>query len=184
MKFQVTRSRERLDWYFTRSKKRLELNGNVFHCFNEVETLKELSSRPNSFFNEVDIEDELSLGELVSFFKELDTRKMNATPETLFHCLRSLTQENELCSGELVSFFKELDTRKRTLLRRAFITSNKKSWNPRGSHLMGEKHLGIYDFLFIMIKVLRSIVLFLVSSSSKKETSSSEQSSFFLCQAP
>ena len=58
VKVQVTRSRERLDWDFTRSKQRLELNGNVFHCFNEVDTLKELSSDT-----------------LVSFFKELDTRQ-------------------------------------------------------------------------------------------------------------
>ena len=37
---------------------RLELNRNMFHCFNEVDTLKELSS-----------------GHLVSWFKELDTRQ-------------------------------------------------------------------------------------------------------------
>ena len=35
---------KRLDWYFTRTYERLELNGNVFHYFNEVDTLKELSS--------------------------------------------------------------------------------------------------------------------------------------------
>ena len=45
---------ERLDWDFTRSDQRLELNRNVFHYFNKVDTLKELSSR-----------------HLVSFFKEL-----------------------------------------------------------------------------------------------------------------
>ena len=58
VKVQVTRSRGRLDWDFTRTYQRLKLNENVFHCFNEVDTLKELSS-----------------GHLVSFFKELDTRK-------------------------------------------------------------------------------------------------------------
>ena len=58
VKVQITRSRERLDWDFTRSYQRLELNRNVFHCFNEVDTLKELSS--DTF---------------VSFFKKLDTRQ-------------------------------------------------------------------------------------------------------------
>ena len=77
VKVQVTRSRERLDWDFTRTYQRLELNGNVFHCFNEVDTLKELSSE-----------------DLVSYFKELDTRKQN------------------MLHQELVSFFKDLDTRK------------------------------------------------------------------------
>ena len=41
--------KERLDWDFTRSDQRLELNRNVFHCFNEVDTLKELSSRHPCF---------------------------------------------------------------------------------------------------------------------------------------
>ena len=76
MKVQVTRSRERLDWDFTRTYQRLELNGNVFHCFNEVDTLKELSSDDLvSFFNEVDPEDKLSSEHLVSIFNELNTRK-------------------------------------------------------------------------------------------------------------
>ena len=89
MNVQITRSRERLDWDFTRSYQRLELNRKVFHCFD---TLKELSSDDLvSFFNEVDTEDKLSLEHIVSF-------------------LTSLTQEKELCSDELVSFFKELDT--------------------------------------------------------------------------
>ena len=52
------RSRERLAWDFMRFDQRLELNGNVFHFFNEVDTLKELSS-----------------DDFVSFFKELDTIK-------------------------------------------------------------------------------------------------------------
>ena len=69
------RPTERLDWDFTRYNQRLELNRNVFHCFNEVDTLKEPSSWPTSFFNEVDIENELSFEELVSVFKELNTRK-------------------------------------------------------------------------------------------------------------
>ena len=58
VKVQVTRSRDRLDWDFTRSYQRLKLNRKVFHCFNKVDTLKELSSDT-----------------LVSFFKELDTRQ-------------------------------------------------------------------------------------------------------------
>ena len=67
VKVQVTRSRERLDWDFTRSYQRLELNGNVFHCFNEVDTLKELSS-----------------GHLFSWFKELDTRKRTMLQQPCF----------------------------------------------------------------------------------------------------
>ena len=58
VKVQITRPRDRFDWDFTRTYQRLELNRNVFHCFNEVDTLKELSS-----------------GNLVSWFKELCTRK-------------------------------------------------------------------------------------------------------------
>ena len=100
--------RERLDWDFTRSEQRLELNENMFHCFNEVDTLKELSSWCNSFFNEVYIKDEPS-------------------------------------SWHLVSFFKELDTRKWTMLQWPFTMTNKISWIPRGSHLMGEKHLENQD---------------------------------------
>ena len=70
------RPRERLDWDFTRSKQRLELNRKVFHYFNEVDTLKELSSNELvSFFNEVDTKDKLSSKHLVSFLRELDTRK-------------------------------------------------------------------------------------------------------------
>ena len=95
VKVQVTRSRERLDWYFTITKQRLELNENVFHCFNEVDTLKELSS-----------------DELVSFFKELDTRRRNVLQTPCFIFLRSLTQDKERCSYDLVSIFKELDIRR------------------------------------------------------------------------
>ena len=58
VKVQITRLRKRLDWYFTRTYQRLELNRNVFHYFNEVDTLKELSSE-----------------HLVSWFKELGTRQ-------------------------------------------------------------------------------------------------------------
>ena len=77
MKVQVTRSRERLDWDFTRSKKRLELNRNVFHYFNEVDTLKELSSgHLVSWFKELDTrQGTLLRSDPVSFFKELDTGK-------------------------------------------------------------------------------------------------------------
>ena len=67
VKVQITRSRERLDWDFTRSKQRLELNKNVFHYFNEVDTLKELSS-----------------GHLVSWIKELDTRKQTMLQPACF----------------------------------------------------------------------------------------------------
>ena len=78
MKVQITRSRERLDWDFTRSKQRLELNRNVFHYFNEVDTLKELSSDDLvSFFKELDTRKEPCSENLVSFFKELDTRQGN-----------------------------------------------------------------------------------------------------------
>ena len=35
---------KRLDWDFMRTYQTLELNMNVFHYFNEVDTLKELSS--------------------------------------------------------------------------------------------------------------------------------------------
>ena len=82
---------------------------------------------------------------------------MNHPWDTLFHFLRSLTQENELCFDDLVSFFKELDTRKRTRsdelvsffkdldTRKGTILqldpmNFKRSWLPRGSHLMGEEH--------------------------------------------
>ena len=54
----ITRSGERLDWDSMRSNQRLELNGKVGSFFNEVDTVKELSSL-----------------ELVSFFKELNRRK-------------------------------------------------------------------------------------------------------------
>ena len=36
----ITRSRERLNWDFMRSNQNLEWNRNVFHCFFEVDTLK------------------------------------------------------------------------------------------------------------------------------------------------
>ena len=76
VKVQITRSRERLDWDFMRSYERLELNGNVFHCFNEVDTLKELSS--DTLFHglrSLAQDKELCSDNLVSFFKELDTRQ-------------------------------------------------------------------------------------------------------------
>ena len=63
LKVQFMRLRKRLDWHFTRSDQRLELNRNVFHCFNEVDTLKELS-----------------FWDLVSFFRELVTRKTGHAP--------------------------------------------------------------------------------------------------------
>ena len=94
VKVQITRSRERLDWDFTRSKQRLELNGNVFHYFNEVDTLKELSS--NTSFHglgSLTQDQELCSDNLVSFFKELDTRQGTLLRQTLFHFLRSLTQK-------------------------------------------------------------------------------------------
>ena len=60
-----------------RSEQRLELNGNLFHCFNEVDTLKELSSDTLvSFFKELDTrQGTLVRLDPVSFFKELDTGK-------------------------------------------------------------------------------------------------------------
>ena len=51
-----------------RSYQRLELNKKVFHCFNELDTIKELSSDDLvSFFNEVDTKDTL-----VSFLHKLE----------------------------------------------------------------------------------------------------------------
>ena len=59
----------------------------MFHYFNEVDTLKELSSDDLvSFFNEVDIEDKLSSEDLVSFFNELDTRKKTLLRRACFIC--------------------------------------------------------------------------------------------------
>ena len=69
------------------------------------------------FLRSLTQENEPCFDDLVSFFKELDTRQGTLLRHTLFHFLRILTQENELCSDDLVSFFKELDTRKRTVLR-------------------------------------------------------------------
>ena len=113
------------------------------------------------FIRSLTQENELCSNDLVSFFKELDTRK-GTLLHSLFHFLRSLTQENELCSDNLVSFFEELDTRKGTLLHILFhflrsltqenelcsdnlIIMNKKSSLPRVPLLMEGKHPGSQD---------------------------------------
>ena len=70
VKVQVTRLTKRLEWDFSRSYQRLELNGNMFHYFNEVDTLKELSS-----------------GHLVSWFKELDIRQGTLIPSEVANLL-------------------------------------------------------------------------------------------------
>jgi len=75
----LTRSSERIDWDFTRSNRRLELEGDLFHFLMSLtqeknhahDTLfhfllsltpvkKPCSYEPVSFFNEVDIVKELS----------------------------------------------------------------------------------------------------------------------------
>ena len=95
---------------------KIELNKNVFHYFNEVDTPKELSSPPNSFFSEVDIGMSHPRDDLVSFFRELD-----ASRRTMLRHLISWFNELDTRKGtmlrHLVSFFKELDASRRTMLR-------------------------------------------------------------------
>ena len=69
---------------------------------------------------------------------------MNYALMTLFHFLRSLTQENELCSSDLVSFFKELNKGKEPCSE-DLIIMNKKSSLPRVPLPMEGKHLGNQD---------------------------------------
>ena len=68
-----------------------------------------------SFFNELDTRQETLLRFLVSFFNELDTRQGTLLWE-LFHFFSEVDTINELSSYSLVSFFNEVDTRQGTIL--------------------------------------------------------------------